>query len=211
MTGDARDPHTMAFDDRGYLWFTSQGSNRIGRLTVATREVEIVPAADSPSNPYGLIIDHEGNPWVSLLRTNAVVRVDPSSMELTRFTEKDEASRSRRIERTADGMVWYGDEARGYIGRINPDTGEVTEWQAPGGADSRPYALTKDGADRLWLSETGSNKQLVGFDPLTEEFFAVIPVSGNIRNMDYDPRTDTMWFGTDANKIGRIVTGSDVN
>jgi hypothetical protein len=30
-------------------------------------------------------------------------------------------------------------------------------------------------------------------------------VSGNIRHMQYHAPTRSMWFGTDANKIGRLV------
>jgi hypothetical protein len=34
-------------------------------------------------------------------------------------------------------------------------------------------------------------------------------VSGTIRNMVFDAKTKMMWFGTDANRIGRIVTTGD--
>jgi virginiamycin B lyase len=150
-------------------------------------------------------LDPQGNPWVALFRTNTLVRINPATLEVTRFTQANEASRSRRIEFTADGMAWYVDEPRGFLGRINPQTGEVKEWQAPGGAGSRPYALTKDDQGRLWFSETGPVKQLVGFDPKTEKFFSVNAVSGTIRHMQFHAPTKAMWFGTDANKIGRII------
>jgi virginiamycin B lyase len=103
-------------------------------------------------------------------------------------------------------MMWYVDEPRGFLGRINPKTAETKEWQAPGGPGSLPYALTKDDQGRLWFSETGPLKQLVGFDPKTEKFFSVNTVSGNIRHMQFHAPTKAMWFGTDANKIGRIIT-----
>ena len=104
----------------------------------------------------------------------------------------------------SDGTIWFGDEARGMLGRLNPATGEVKEWQVPGGPKASPYALTRDDQDRLWFSETGESKRLVGFDPKTEKFFANIEVSGTIRHMHFDKKTRTMWFGTDANKVGRI-------
>jgi virginiamycin B lyase len=206
MTGEAKDPHTMVFDGKGNIWFTSQGSNRVGRLNMATEKFELVTPHDQPSNPYGIVMDAKGTPWVALLRTNTVAKIDPNTLAVTRFKEADEKSRSRRIEATPDGMIWYGDEARGYLGRINPATGETKEWAAPGGAESRPYALTKDDQGRLWFSETGPSKRLVGFDPKTEKFFANIEVSGTIRHMFFHAPTKTLWFGTDANKIGRIVT-----
>ena len=45
----------------------------------------------------------------------------------------------------------------------------------------------------------------IGFDPKTEKFFANIEVSGTIRHMLFDNKTRMMWFGTDANKVGRIA------
>ena len=91
------------------------------------------------------------------------------------------------------------------LGRLNPATGEVKEWPAPGGPEARPYALTRDDQDRIWFSETGASKRLVGFDPKTEKFFANIEVSGTIRHMHFDKKTRSMWFGTDANTVGRIA------
>ena len=208
MTGEARDPHTMVFDGKGHIWFTSQGSNRVGRLHMTTEKVDLVTPYEQPSNPYGIVLDAQGNPWVALLRTNLVAKIDPNTLAVTHFKQADDASRARRLAVTSDGMVWYGDEQRGYLGRINPATGETREWLPPGGAGSRPYALTTDDQDRIWLSETGPEKRLVGFDPRTERFFANIPVSGTIRHMFFDPATKMMWFGTDANKIGRISTRS---
>jgi len=206
MTGEARDPHTMVFDGRGSIWFTSQGSNRVGRLNMTSGQVDLVTPWETPSNPYGIVMDDQGNPWVALLRTNMVVRIDPSTLELTHFEQATEESRARRLAWTSDGMIWYVDEPRGYLGRIDTATGEVREWQTPGGPGSRPYAITKDDQERLWLSETGPTKQLVGFDPRTERFFSVNQVSGSIRNMYFHAQTAAMWFGTDANNVGRIVT-----
>jgi virginiamycin B lyase len=209
MTGEARDPHTMVFDGKGNIWFSSQGSNRVGRLNMATEKVDLVTPHDQPSNPYGLVLDAKGTPWVALLRTNTVAKIDPNTLAVTRFNQANAASRSRRLDVTADGMVWYGDEARGYLGRINPATGETKEWQVPGSSPARPYALNKDDQGRIWFSDSGPEKRLVGFDPRTEQFFANIPVSGTIRNMVFDAKTKMMWFGTDANRIGRIVTTGD--
>lgn len=205
LTGDARDPHTMVFDGRGNIWFTAQGSNRLGRLNMATGKVDLIPAADQPSNPYGIVMDPNGVPTAILLRTNQVVKINPETLELTRFEQANPASRSRRLAVTADGMIWYGDEARGFLGRIDPATRQTKEWQAPGGSSSSPYALTADSRGRIWFAESGPEKKLVGFDPRTEQFFASHPVSGTIRHMMFDERTQSMWFGTDANKIGRLI------
>jgi virginiamycin B lyase len=206
MTGEAKDPHTMVFDGKGNIWFTSQGSNRVGRLNMATEKVDLVTPHEQPSNPYGIVLDAKGTPWVALFRTNTVAKIDPNTLVVARFNQAHAESRSRRLDVTPDGMVWYGDQPRGFLGRINPATGETKEWQVPGATAARPYALTRDDQGRIWLADSGPEKRLIGFDPKTERFFANIPVSDTIRHMFFDPKTKMMWFGTDANKIGRIVT-----
>jgi virginiamycin B lyase len=205
-TGEARDPHTMVFDGKGHIWFTSQGSNRVGRLNMATEKIDLVTPYEQPSNPYGIVLDPKGHPWVALSRTSMVATIDPGTLTVTRFSQGNEQARSRRIAVTADGMVWTGDGARGYLIRIDPGTKATKEWPVPGGAAARTYALARDDRERLWFSETGPDKRLVGFDPKTEQFFATIPVSGTIRHMFFDPNTKMLWFGTDANRIGRINT-----
>jgi virginiamycin B lyase len=207
MTGEARDPHTMVFDGKGHIWFTSQQSNRVGRFDMATGKYELVTPFESPSRPYGIVIDGDGYPWVSLLGTNYVVRIDPKTLEVKRYREATPESRSRRIEVSA-GYVWYGDEPRGFLGRIDPKSGEVREFPMPGGAGSRPYALTRDDKGRLWVSQTGPDKKLVAFDPRAEKFVSVNDVSETIRHMMFDERTGAMWFGTDADQVGRILTRS---
>jgi virginiamycin B lyase len=205
MTGEAKDPHTLIFDGKGNIWFTSQGSNRIGRLNMKTEKVDLITPNETPSNPYGIVMDPQGNPWAMLLRTNTVAKIDPNTLTVTKMKQANEASRGRRLDITSDGMVWYVDEARGYFGRINSTTGETKEWGVPGGPKAGPYALTKDDKGRLWFSEIRGTPQIVGFDPKTERFFATVPVSGAVRHMFFHAPTQAMWFGTDANKIGRII------
>jgi virginiamycin B lyase len=207
MTGEARDPHTMVFDGRGGIWFTSQQSNRVGRLDMATGEYRLVtPHQNERARPYGIVMDAEGHPWVSLFGTNQLVRIHPETMELTHFDKMAPESRSRRLEITADGHVWYVDEPRGFLGRIHPGTREVAEFPMPGGERSLPYAITKDDRDVIWVTQTGPEKRLVAFDPRTETFVSVNEVSHNIRHMMFDRERGAMWFGTDANFVGRILT-----
>ena len=200
-----RDPHTATFDGVGNIWFTAQGASRIGRLNMATGQIEIINPYSRQANPYGIVMDSEGSPWANLFATNLIAKIDPETMDVSRYPVGTAETRNRRIAVTPDGMIWYTDYARGYLGQLDPNTGESTEWAAPGGGDSRPYAVNADGEGRIWYSLTGPEKRLIGFDPATEQIFSNLEVSGNIRNMMFDERTGMLWFGTDANMIGRAV------
>lgn len=65
--GRGQDPHTMVFDGKGHIWF--------------------ITPFDSPSNPYGIVIDAKGTLWVALLRVGMVAKIDPRTMAVTRFKE----------------------------------------------------------------------------------------------------------------------------
>ena len=205
----ARDPHTLVFDPEGDIWFTVQGGNRVGHLDVETREVRLVEVPTASARPYGIVVDPGGRPWFTEFGSYKIGTVDPATMELREYELPRAEARPRRLARTSDGMIWYVDYATGRLGRLDPDGGEVREWPMPGGPDSRPYGMAVDDEDRLWFVETGlSPNRFVGFDPATGEFTPPVPVpsgGGTVRHMDYHEPTHSVWFGTDANTIGRAT------
>jgi virginiamycin B lyase len=213
----ARDPHTLLFGDDGEIWFSVQGGNFVGRFEPTTGHVDLVeaPTAEgrggqpSSSRPYGIKLDSRGAPWIALFNTNKIATVDAATMEMTTFDLPDPTARPRRLEVDSQDRVWYVDYANGRLGRLDPSTGDVREWDNPGGADARPYGMAIDGDDRIWFVETGHQPNtFVGFDPDTEQFFSVTEVGsggGTIRHMFYDAEHNVVWFGSDANTIGRAT------
>lgn len=213
--GDPRDPHTLVHDGQGGIWFSAQGANKVGHFDPATGDVRLAEAPRVEGRggqmggvrPYGIKIDSEGRPWIALLGTNAIGTVDPATMEMRSFA-LPEGARPRRLEIDSQDRIWYVDYARGKLARLDPATGDVREWDSPGGAESGPYGMAIDADDRIWYVETGPDRNpFIGFDPATEEFTVTeVPSgAGAIRHMYYDVRTNSVWFGTDANTIGRAA------
>jgi virginiamycin B lyase len=203
-----RDPHTMVFDKDGNIWFTVQGGIAIGHLNVATGAIRLIKVASENARPYGIKLDSKGHPWVMLFGTNKIATVDPGTMQLREITLPRAAARPRRMEITSDDRVYYGDYPNGILGRYDPASGKFEEWQLPGGADARPYAMVKDDHDRVWVVETSRPNRFVAFDPRTSQFSeetAVPSGGGVVRHMFFDPATKTIWFGTDNNTIGKAV------
>ncbi|HEX6133902.1 MAG TPA: hypothetical protein VFZ24_08060 [Longimicrobiales bacterium] len=202
----ARDPHTLLGDGRGHIWFTVQQGGYIGRLAMESGEVRLVKAGGERSRPYGIDLDSKGRAWVNLFGTNRIATVDPATFEITEVATPRSTARTRRVAITSDDVVWYVDYTGGRLGRIDPATGEIEEWVVPGGAGAQPYALIADDQDRLWFAESNrSAPRLVGFDTKTREFMLATPVSAGIRHMVYHAPTKSLWFGTDANNIGRAI------
>ena len=93
----------------------------------------------------------------------------------------DAASCPRRITITSDDIIWYTDFSRGFLGRLDPATGKVTEWQTPSGPKAEPYGISAIN-DVVWYSEFGlMPNTVVRFDPKTVKFQSwAIPGGGNI-------------------------------
>lgn len=209
---DARDPHTLVFDrDEKNIFFTVQGGNYIGRLELATRKVDLVVVETANARPYGIRIGPEGKVYVALFGTNKIAEVDPETLEYTEHRLQHPAARPRRLEVTSYGVVFYSDYARGVLGRLNPKTGHNIEFPLPGGEQSKPYGTAMDAEDRIWVVETGAQpNRLIGFDDDSEEFFSETPIpsgGGTVRHMHYHAPSNSIWFGTDSNTIGRAKLG----
>jgi virginiamycin B lyase len=149
----ARDPHSLAFDAAGILWFTVQEGNFVGRLDPKTGKITLKPSPTPGSRPYGIAVDSRGVTFYCELGTNKIGRIDPASMKITEYV-LPEGARPRRLAIGQDDTVFYTDYRRGYLGALDPKSGTVREWPSPGGGGSRPYgiAITPDGA--VWYSES---------------------------------------------------------
>src|SRR5688572_29744954 len=136
----AKDPHTAEFTADGTLMFSLQNSQMIGRLIPATGEVKLIKLSAPEKNPYGVKIDRAGIAWISCAESNCILRVDPKTMELREF-KLPEGSSARRLAFTSDGMLWYGNEGLGTVGRLDTKTGATKEWPSPNGKASVPYGF----------------------------------------------------------------------
>ncbi|MCP4779348.1 MAG: lyase [Hyphomicrobium sp.] len=203
----AVDPHTLIFDaDQSHIWFTVQGGNFIGRLTVADRSVDLISVPTEGARPYGIKIAPDGTPWIALFGTDKLASVDPETLDITEYTIPDKRARPRRLEITDDGRIWYSDYARGKLGRYDPEARSFADWPLPSGDSSSPYGTALDDSGRIWIVETGRQPNLfVGFDTKREKVISITQVpsgGGTIRHMVYHPQTGSVWYGADAGTIG---------
>jgi virginiamycin B lyase len=208
--GSPRDPHTLVFDKKGDIWFTAQRGNAVGHIDTKTGKVRIAKVATENALPYGIVVDRQDRPWFVEFGSNKLATIDPATLAVQEYPLPNANSRARRLEVTSDGAIWYGDYSRGMLARFDPKSRKVDEWPMPGGARSLPYAMAVDERDRLWLVETGIQpNRLVGFDTKTKTWISDTPIEKSgartVRHMIYHAPTRTLWFGTDANTIGRAT------
>lgn len=205
----AREPRSMIFDREGDIWFTVEDGGFVGRLRLATDDIELLRLEGRNVRPLGLAVGPDNVIWVAATGRNEIHRIDPGTMAATVLEIPDQDARPRRIGVTSDGRVWYTDFARGRLGRLTPTDGEVLEWPMPGGGDSAPFALAVDRNDRLWIVETGvTPNRLVGFDTTTGVFLTETDIpsgADSVEQLHYYEPAGEVWFGTATNYLGRAV------
>lgn len=203
----ARDPHTPLFDPKGNLWFSLQQANMVGRLNPQTGEIKLVAMPTPRSLPYGVVMTSKGVPVICLFGTNKIASFDPVTMAVKEHTLPNPESRPRRIAITSDDMIWYADYSRGYLGRLNLNTGQVKEWPSPSGPRSQPYGIIADHKDVIWYNESAIRPNtMVRFDPKTEKFQSwIIPSGGGVvRNVSLNKDGDVYLAQSGVNRIGIV-------
>jgi virginiamycin B lyase len=152
---DGSGPHDVAPAADGGVWFTAQGAGYLGHLA-ANRRVTRVPLGDG-SRPHGVIVGADGAAWVTDGGLNAIVRVDGATRAVRRFPLPDDRPDANLNTAAFDGkgVLWFTGQA-GVYGRLDPATGAMRVFDAPGGRG--PYGITATpSGDIYYASLAGSH------------------------------------------------------
>ncbi len=189
-------PHTLRFDRRGRIWFTLAVSNHVAMHDPATGETRLVRL---PARTWG---------------EAAMLRIMPAFLWLTRHVDLDPERAGDGpqlpipygIDVAPDGGVWFSQLNERRIGRVDPDTFDVTVVDTPFPA---PRRLRFDSQGNLWIPSF-SGSALARFDPRTRQFRTwPLPTEPAGTETPYalnvDRRTDTVWIcGTASDSIIRF-------
>lgn len=159
----------------GRIWYVDPigGGNNSGALGVYNPQDSssrrfVIPRAGVPS---GLAMDQSGSLWMPIVQANVVVKFDPASETFASYDIPTPASRPAGIATDRQGNIWFA-EAAGYIAKIDPATGNITEY-AP---NSRLYTLEEPAAVfpdpnsyNIYIADHSGHTILV-FNSLLESF-----------------------------------------
>jgi virginiamycin B lyase len=156
-------PHDVSPAADGGVWFTAQGAGYLGHLNVDSGKVTQVPLG-SGSRPHGVITGRDGTAWVTDGGLNAIVRVDAATRAVRRFPLPADRPAANLNTAAFDGRgaLWFTGQA-GVYGRLDPATGAVRVYDAPGGAGPYGIAATSSG-DIYYASLAGDHIARVDID-----------------------------------------------
>jgi virginiamycin B lyase len=141
-------PHDVAPVSDGRVWYTAQRSGALGLLDVNTGRTRHI-ALGRGSAPHGVIVGSDGAPWITDGGLDAIVRVHPTSFEVSRFPLSRPGANLNTAAFDGDGVLWFTGQS-GVYGRVNPRSRRVDVFDAPRGAGPYGIAATPDGT--VWLA-----------------------------------------------------------
>ena len=170
--GARHGPHSLAMGHDGKYYVTNAGSRSIGVFNPETRAWEPAHLIDESTGavyPHTIRVDQAGMVWFTLAGSENVGRLDPETGKFTILNLP--LHKPMGIAGTTqpygidihpeDGSIWYGRLFADKVGRIDPATLEITEYDSP---VSGPRRMHFDQAGILWL--TGySEGMLARIDP----------------------------------------------
>lgn len=186
-----------------FVWGAGQSIDHINRLDTATGEVLSWTIPGNTCRGF-VAFDASGNAWFGT-STGRIVRLDPSTNTLTSWQRfLPFATCTDIIGVDSAGDVWYCGRNLSNIGKLDPDTGEITEWDITGTISD---CHSRDASGRIWIAR--STKEVLRLDPATNELTTwPCPVGcGNVGDVSQESG-GKVWFG-EFNRITSLDTATN--
>jgi virginiamycin B lyase len=165
-------PHDVAPAPDGTVWYTAQASGELGRLEPATGRTHSISLGPG-SAPHGVIVGPDGAAWITDGGLNAIVRVDPVSEAVMRYPLPPGRAGANLNTAAFDpaGILWFTGQ-NGVYGRLDPESGEVQVFTAPGGRG--PYGITVTPSGEVFYASLGGS-HIARIDPISHEATIIEP------------------------------------
>lgn len=204
MNNSRHGMHSLQYGPDGRFYITSALGGVITSFDPTTREFKDYPVGGGALWPHTIRFDKQGIAWFTISISNQVGRFDPRSgqskvIDLPKTTNRPDAGfmfpYGIDVSPT-DGSVWYTRLWAGKLGRIDPKTLAVREFDPP---LSGPRRLRFDASGTLWIPAFGTGS-LVKLDTKTMQYtkYDMPRLSPGESEAPYaiavDPRRQDVWI-----------------
>jgi DNA-binding beta-propeller fold protein YncE len=174
MTGSRHGPHSIQYGPDGRFYITSALGGYITAFDPAARTFQDYPVGSDAFWPHTIRFDAQGIAWFTIAISNQVGRFDPKSgamktIDLPKTTARPDAGFMFPYGvdvSPLDGSIWYTRLWARKVGRIDPETLAVKEFDPP---LSGPRRLRFDASGNLWIPAFGDGA-LVKLDTRTMNY-----------------------------------------
>src|SRR5262245_9517307 len=158
-------PHDPLATHDGYLWYSGQYANVLGRVDTKTGEIKEFRPTTPRSGPHGLVEDKEGNIWFTGNTKGYIGKLEPKTGKFTEYKLPAEARDPHTPLFDQKGTLWFTVQGANLVGRLDTKTGDVKVVQSPT-PRSLPYGMVVDSKGTPYYCEFGAPK-IAAIDPNT--------------------------------------------
>lgn len=167
-------PHSLQEGPDGRFYLTNSFANQIGVFDPKTRDFEAYDVEGGAVYPHTLRFDQKGRVWFSIINSNQIGRFDPATKQMKVINLPTNTNR-REFDglmpygidvHPLDGSVWYSVLGAHKIGRIDPESLALQEFDTP---FHGPRRLRFDTNGVLWIPAFGDGA-IARLDTTTMEY-----------------------------------------
>jgi copper transport protein len=202
-----------ALDWEGNLWYLDPTRSIIGKYDPVSKQNQqfVLPLKGIIS---GLVLDYDQNAWITVGggsgQSNNIVRLSPKLNQLTIYDIPTKASLPTGIAVDRQGNIWFTESSAGKVGRLDPATGNITEYQPIGQTLDEPTAILADPkTSKIYISEH-EGKAIIVLDPVLSVFqrYPIASKQGLPFGMALDDYGN-LWFAQHViDKVGSLDPSS---
>jgi len=136
-------PHDPLATRDGYLWYTGQYANVLGRVDTKTGEIKEFHPPTKGSGPHGLVEDKDGNVWFTANSKGYIGKLIPRNGEFAEYKIPPDARDPHTPLFDQKGILWFTVQNSQKVGRLDPKTGAIKVVDVPT-KPSNPYGMVID-------------------------------------------------------------------
>jgi virginiamycin B lyase len=195
--------HSLQLGPDGKFYMTGSIGGEIGVFDPVKRSYQVNRIGGTATYPHTLRIDRHGLVWFSIYVSDQIGRFDPKTGKSTiiqlptAMARKDDRGPAPYGVDTnpVDGSVWYTKLYGNKVGRVDPKTLQVQEWEPP---VIGPRRARFDKAGGFWIPGFGDGKiARLDTKTMTYETYKIPTLADDEVEAPYavaiDPKTQNVW------------------
>jgi streptogramin lyase len=162
-TGPGTKPYDLVMLN-GSVWFTALGTNQIGRLNPATKQVDLFNIPTGASEPTGITAGG-GYIWFVERKGDNLGRVDPANGHIDEFTDKSSGDGNlvdmtgaalEDVAYSSSGPWFAGPTFKTSVALYRTSDGKFIG--SPAGSGAAVMSVAVDVLDNVWIAASGFNR-----------------------------------------------------